>query len=236
MTFDKSLVDSFIDAIMPLPERFGLSYSSGDEIRPEFFDIIEDAIWEVDAEAYIDYGASKLVIIPSDTDYVIKIPFNGYFYISYNDMNQPTEEWYDFCYAPSKWNNDYCWAEFEKYQDLKNENLNCFVAETCFYTRINSVGFYIQEKVNNNKYDVSIKPSDESILSVKDIKSKGIGQYVDPNWMGNCIDAYGKEKVEEFLIYCENEDEDIIADLHKNNYGYRKDLTPAILDFSNYMD
>ena len=59
---------------------------------------------------------------------------------------------------------------------------------------------------------------------------------MDTNWIANCIDKYGQSKVERFLNYCENIDPDLLEDVHSGNYGYREDGTPAILDFSNFLD
>ena len=55
-------------------------------------------------------------------------------------------------------------------------------------------------------------------------------------FLANCLDKYGKSKVKRFLHYCANIDPDILEDIHDGNFGYRKDETPCLLDYSNFND
>ena len=234
MVFNHELVNKFLEAIFPLPERFGLLCYNEQESEPIYFQSFQNAIWEVDEDASVDFGISKIVIMsPNLGDVVIKIPFNGYFEetISTKSMN-----WYPFRWAPGSDSNDYCLAEFQKYNRLKTYGLGCFVAKTFFYKKICGVRVFLQEKIIPycDLYDDK-KPSQKSL----DLADKWYNEgkiCIEPEWIANCLDKYGKSKVERFLNYCVNIDPDILEDVHYGNFGYRENNTPCILDYSNFVD
>ena len=226
MTFNHNAVDKVLAAIFPLPAEFGLDNDS----KPLNFKLMQNQIKRVDACAYIYFGVSKMVIIsPNFNNIVIKIPFNGMF--NYE------AEWLPFKWASGSDHSDYCLTEYEKYRQLKNHGLNCFVAKTILYKTINNVRVFIQEKVT---------PEEDRCFSnfIPSLKSKELarkwkeeGQFIfDTVWFANCLDKYGQTKVQKFLYYCTNIDLDILEDIHEGNYGYRENGTPAILDYSNFSD
>ena len=237
------LVDDFLEAIFPLPKRFGIivgqrHYTSDDDedtdMDGDLF-CLKTEIWGVDQSASVMYGVSKIVITsPNLNGVVIKIPFNGYFIL--DEITRENYIWYPFKYASGTDCNDYCLTEFEKYQHLTMAKLNCFAAETEFYKEIDGVRIFLQEEVIPENDSCTIhNPSKRS----KDLADKWYDEdkfKIEPEWIANCLDKYGESKVENFLYYCTNIDEDILQDTHGGNYGYRKDGTPCLLDFSGYND
>ena len=234
MTFNHKLVDEFLEEIFPLPEKFGVILREDEESEPVDFALIQEIVWSVDADASVYFGMSKLVIASPHLDgVVIKIPFNGFF-------NEYDAEGHTF-WQPFKWasgtdKSDYCLTEFEKYNRLKDYRLDCFVARVIYYKEICGVRVFIQEEVtpDNDSYQTR-RPSQRS----QDLAEKWYSEgkfYIEPEWIANCLDKYGKSKVKRFLYYCANIDPDILEDIHGGNFGYRSNETPCLLDFSNYSD
>lgn len=234
MTFNNKLVDKILEAIFPLPEEFGVILQDDEEIEPVDFSYVQEAVVDADPDADVYFGMSKLVICsPHLGGIVIKIPFNGFYYV-----DEETGEliWNDFTWATGSDNSDYCLTEFEKYKRLRTYGLDCFVAKTFFYKVKSGVRVFIQEEVSsmNDLYQTR-KPSQKSSDLVKKWREEG-KVHMDSEWVANCLDKYGKSKVERFLYYCANIDPDILEDMHDGNFGYRGDETPCILDYSNYGD
>lgn len=238
MLFNKELINKILDAIFPLPEQFGIVLYANEYEEDEQIEDIKYKIQKIDSTASIEYGMSKMVIMsPKLKNIVIKIPFNGYFMEEKGVYdNKAKKTWEPFYFAPCSDASDYCLAEFEKFDKLKTYDLDCFVAKTIYYKNIFDTNVFIQEQVIPvNCSEKVYKPSKKS----RDIAEKWHEEekvYMDTNWIANCIDKYGQSKVERFLNYCENIDPDLLEDVHSGNYGYREDGTPAILDFSNFLD
>lgn len=234
MTFNHKLVDEFLEAIFPLPEKFGVLCHDYEDSEPIDFALLQEMVWDVDPDATVCFGMSKIVIIsPRLNGVVIKIPFNGYF--KEVDM-EGNMYWHSFRWASGSDPKDYCLTEFEKYQRLKTYGLDCFVAKVMLYKEKCGVRVFIQEEVTpeNDSY-CTCRPSKKS----QDLADKWYDEgkfYIEPEWIANCLDKYGKSKVERFLYYCANIDPDILEDVHSGNFGYRSNETPCILDYSNFLD
>lgn len=234
MTFNHKLVDEFLEEIFPLPEKFGVILREDEESEPVDFALIQEIVWNVDPDASVYFGMSKLVITSPHLDgVVIKIPFNGCF----NEYDaEGNIFWQPFRWASGTDKSDYCLTEFEKYNRLKDYRLDCFVAKVIYYKEVCGVRVFIQEEVtpDNDSYQTR-RPSQRS----QDLAEKWYSEgkfYIEPEWIANCLDKYGKSKVKRFLYYCANIDPDILEDIHGGNFGYRSNETPCLLDFSNYSD
>jgi hypothetical protein len=240
MKINYKLIDSFLDTIFPLPEEFGIvssissEYSEYSEGEPIDFDILLSNVHKVDKSTYIEYGASKMVINCPSLNVVIKIPFNGF----YTEDEFGDLTWTDFRWAPSKEDlSDYCLAEYEKYDKLRTYGLDCFVAKTIFYKEKDGVKIFLQEKITPKSeiWETSYETSKRS----RDLAKRWLIEgkiSMDLTWIASCIDNYGELKVKRFLDYCENIDLDILEDMHNGNFGYRKNETPCLLDFSSFKD
>ena len=237
MKINHKLINDFLNAVFPLPECFGPTYTDFDGDSLENFYTIKDNICKIDPAADVLYGASKLVIIsPKLKDFVIKIPFNGYWSETfYEDGDNDELEWVDFYQAPTDDGYDYCYAEYEKYIDLKKAYLKDFVAATIFYKEKDGFRIFLQEKVFSSYVGSKTSLSRKSMdLALKWKKERKFDLYVNAQWVAACLDYYGVKKTKKFLNYCNEVDEDILSDCHEGNYGYRKDGSPVLLDFSGY--
>lgn len=232
MTFNHKKIDQILNMIFPLPEEFGVQLFDNFDCEPIDFCRIKHSISKVDSNAFIEFGMSKLVIIsPNIGNVVIKIPFNGYF-----EEDPDTGEifWNPFEGASGSDFSDYCLTEYEKFKDLKFYGLNCFVAKTLFYKTIDGVRIFLQEKVVSKAESCGGPCASENSKKLANKWYKEGKFDIDPSWIANCLDRYGKSKVEKFLCYCSAIDFDILDDIHSGNFGYRDNGTPVILDFSNY--
>lgn len=231
MYINHALIEKILNAIFPLPEDFGMMEDEDYESRPCDYDYICSRLAKVDPEAIVSYGASKMVIYsPALENVVIKIPFNGQY--DQDEYFIPFE--HAHCSDPS----DYCLAEYEKYKTLRMHGLECFLAKTIFYRIKDEVRIFLQEiirEINCLDTNRTKQPSVKSSELANSLMGKKRCPF-NRKWLAQCIDAYGYEKVLDFLSYCENVDKDVVQDMHGNNYGYRENGAPAILDFSGYFD
>ena len=185
---------------------------------------------QVDEE--IRTGVSKVVIIPHDSSYVLKIPYRG--------AREGEESW-DFHYAGNKirdW--DYCETEAEIYDAFKAEGLECFLAKTVRYGK-DATGYplYIQEKCITS-YDYEDPDSNYAYdyTEIKAFRSMfACGMAVaDDTWNMKAIMYYGVERYIRFMQLCLDRFPDVLDDLHSQNYGYRIDGSPVLIDFSSWND
>ena len=238
MTFNGKLINDILEAIGPLPERFGLEIEDDEPTEPIFYEEICSAIHDVDEEAYVRFGMSKMVIIsPNIGDVVIKIPFNGCFFVEYDEDDQCNSSWSPFIWSPAAGSkSDYCLAEWQKFKRLKTYGLDCFVAKTYFYRELCGTRIFLQERVIPLDDVVSEHHASAHSLDVAKQWYYNGKSDIEPDWLAVCLDKYHQSKVERFLHYCSNIDLDILEDLHDSNIGYRINGTPCILDYSNFAD
>lgn len=185
---------------------------------------------QVDEE--IRTGVSKVVIIPHDSSYVLKIPYRG---------ARDGEDYYDFHYAGNKirdW--DYCETEAEIYDAFKEEGLECFLAKTVRYGE-DATGYplYLQEKcITSYDYedpDSNYTYDDTERKAFRSMFACGIA-VANNTWNMKAIMYYGVEKYIRFMQLCLDRFPDVLDDLHSENYGYRTDGSPVLIDFSSWND
>ena len=178
------------------------------------------------------YGATKLVIIINEEDYVIKIPFNS------------TENWNDdydenpygpFYGAPAATCWDYCEVEKERFALAKENHFDKFFAETVLsYVTNNDIRIYTQPKCEI----CSICPARKtnSNKNFKFFREWYDGEYVpidSVNWLNTFIDFYGLDALKNFLHFLEKND--WADDLSNNNIGFYK-VYPVLIDYSSYWE
>ncbi len=233
MVINTNVIDDIIEVVSPLIRKnFGPIHDSFDYYDYDFLYWIERELKDAGYNnVKVFHGISKCVISCLELeDIVIKIPFCGI-----EDENEDTGEliWCPFEFADATDHSDYCMAECEKYNKLVKNNLNCFVAETIFYKENNKgVKFYLQEYITPLYLDVKKRPYSPQTEEI----ARKMNKDLDIKWVANCIEKYGADALKRFFEYCEKVDSDILGDTHSGNLGYRKDGTPAFLDFSNYNE
>lgn len=140
----------------------------------------------------IDNGISKAVIIPTDENFVIKIPFNG---ITYPVWNEETEEYSDSYFEPFRGaeapdNTDYCWDELCKIEKAEYAGFFNLFPETAFLEEENGVRFYIQEKVQTASHAERPQVSEDSRNKAKQLDN--YYQACGEDWRAAVIEFYGE--------------------------------------------
>lgn len=249
MNINYSFIEKVLDKIFPLPEKFGVGADNEDVEMIEY-----DLQQNIDEHIQIFHGVSKMVIVaPALGDIVIKIPFNGQYdyrcrynhiyhsnrwisnrWVDETESGEPIEFDY-FCGASGADETDYCLAEYEKYQELRDHALDCFVAKTLFYGIRDGVRIFLQEKATAaDQSSEKPYPSKNSLKIAQQYQENADCVYMNLDWVANCVDKYGAGITERFLHYASETDDEILGDMHDGNYGYRDDGSPVLLDFSDF--
>lgn len=185
------------------------------------------------------HGVSKAVFIFNNLNFVIKIPFNGSWECDY-DFDKDSERiieisryWYNFM------TEDYCEKELSKYTKAKEKGLEVFFAAIDNFTLSeNRKPIYIQEKVipfyeYEKENEIFITEEHETLA--KKLRCNFRSRLFD-KWIAAAIKYYGFDLTEKFLSFVEKEDCEIGADLHTENYGFRENGTPCLLDYSGWEE
>ena len=199
--------------------------------------LIEPLMEAVDIELLPEFevftGASKVVLSFMDTDFVIKIPFNGTLDAVYDD---DTDDFCDYNFVPfygrdGDW--DYCNTEVERFQAALDEKVDeCFI-ETVYIGSVNNYPIYVQELVDmydsrEFTYETSNKADDlEKTSSL--CKSNHFNCF-HTNWLTDARKYYGEEFLIKLLKFVKDYD---IRDLHGGNLGYSCGR-PVIVDYASY--
>lgn len=173
-----------------------------------------------------DFGTTKAVIIPKEKDYVIKIPFQGYY---------DCRDRFHFFERAEDLNNswDYCKVEMDRYKKISNSSLkNCF-AETIFLGYVNNYPIYIQERClpfnNTNR-----KTKDERKTMQSYLEDRASWQTsLNPDWCIDFMRYYGKKHFEYFIVFIERFNWG--DDLSWDNVGYKAGR-PIVIDFAGYRE
>ncbi len=178
---------------------------------------------------YLDYciktGATKVVLVSSEDNKVIKIPLlgdkDGMFTGSINSLNLPY---------------DYCAREVDLYQkaiELGLEDAFLCVTNLGSYlvtNRLDKVYFYIQDKADSTGKLTKSSYSKESMKTFEEYSSI-LGTDMDEDWGAAMIEYYGKEYCYDLFNFLDKEK---IYDLHPGNFGYFHNR-PIVTDFGGYV-
>lgn len=225
MTIDKELVNQVVSAL-DIPEDFGLFDSETTSVTNDYEDIIAHNF-----NGYLASGVTKLVIVLSSLNYVIKIPYSGEWSVNYDDdelIFTPFEyanDLAEFDIHNSNW--DYCENEVTKYNIAKEHGFADFFPETVYVGN----GVYAQEKcmeIDEEEYTPS--ESSRALCRTNWKHFRGI----DADWVALAIDWYGFDRVMKFFDFID--EYRMNEDLHRGNIGFRMNGAPIILDFSGYRD
>ena len=199
--FNSSTVDNFIDYLYENSEEYQMG------------------------EWRCAYGATKLVIIMEEEDFVFKIPFNS-------EWDSWKGDYIFFCGAPATSTWDYCEAEEERYDMAKEYGFANYLAKTeIIYNTKNGIRIYIQPKCTTRNRHKTTSKRNYKVFSKW---YKGSLPIDDTKWLNTFIDYYGAYKLKQFLQFLENEDWD--DDLSHDNIGYTKEGKPVLIDYSSYME
>lgn len=195
----------------------------------------------------VQTGVTKMALFFPNTDFVVKIPFNGVtqHHCEWNNEAQQYEETEEPTFVPfefaetkdeaDNWN--YCQVEVELYEEAVHDNVNQFFLETELLTVINDNPIYIQQKAeilaeckDTDYYEDSY---DEDTLSEtrKKCKDKDLRCF-NACWLSDAFSYYkNDDKVFDLLVFAEN----YLEDLHSHNLGYVNGR-PVIVDYAGYHE
>ena len=208
----------------------------------------DNIIYNIPMEVDWDKGASKLAIFFPNTDFVVKIPFSGYF-----DEDEYDDDYWDFEHAENDSEidepdladyyysfegacdqgdgSDYCRAEELCYELATEYGVEQLFAKTECIGKVNGYPIYAQPicesfSFSNNSLDNS---KEEIALTLSKCKENDFYSFND-EWLTDVLKYYGDEI---FNNLCHFIDTENIRDLHNGNIGYRNGA-PILFDYSGY--
>lgn len=209
-----------INDILPFVKNFDF---------PEYFSSQEEDFLVSSIEDGEEYdwedGATKLVIIPENLDYVIKIPFNAI--------------WDSFMTEYIYMSQDYCNTEMELYYKIEKENplFTQFLLPLTYVKEFSTYDIYIQPKcqsyINTSKKYREKTYSKKSLGKISSCRPE-LDTSLPNDWLAAVAEELGDvELVKEFLNLLEKYD--MTQDLHHGNIGYCNGK-PIILDYGSFYD
>ena len=179
----------------------------------------------------MDAGASKLVLIPLEGDYVYKIP------LSYSGDGILFEELNEDGY------HDFCEVEVDRCLEIKHAGFGDFIAEEEYVDFINGLSIYKMEKaVPFDKIRKYLSNSSAGLSNSYDLIYKRLNSssYSDTanvtsipiEWMNILVERQGLLRTIDFFNYLiENGWDD---DLYSGNIGFINN-NPVLIDYSGYI-
>lgn len=138
-------------------------------------------------------GATKVVIIPEQAPFVIKIPFIGDESWDYGE----TQYFTGGCeYYEDEDRYDYCAEEAYIYEEARQLGCSRFFVPIVFFDTINGIPVYIQTKVEGLKK--LARPSKEDTFKYASLKNS---DQLDPDVGGCLMQYYTVEEVADFLQF-----------------------------------
>ena len=215
-----------------------------DELTEENYQdrLIDPLMDAVDRELLPEFeiftGASKVVLSFMDTDFVIKIPFNGTVDSVYDEETDDYcySEFVPFCgageyYEDNAW--DYCNLEVERFQAALDEEVDeCFV-ETIYIGSVNHYPIYAQELVemyDYSEHDFENSNKADELEKTSSLCKSNKVQCFHTNWLTDARKYYGEDFLIKLLKFIDNY---CISDLHSGNLGYICGR-PMIVDYASF--
>ena len=186
-------------------------------------------------------GETKLVIIPFDYNWVIKIPYNGY---AGKRMTNGTichyADYFDYGSTDIRHFWDYCYTESCLYQKARTKKIAEIFAKEIYIGSINGYPIYAQQKAEG--YDMEACSFSE--LKITKEESEYLGSILQNNdtsvgpsfttstytWLADVLIYYGRVFLNKVLSFIKKNE---ISDLHSGNVGYINNR-PVIIDYSSF--
>lgn len=157
-------------------------HSWEDIAAPNEFTVIDE-----DYNFDVRSGATKIVLVPNDLPYVIKIPYYG-------------EETWDGWVHPFNGGDegedvDYCAEEAEIYADAEISGCAQFFVPMMQLTMAGDIPIYIQTKISAIRTE---RPSNENAYRYASIHNS---EFLDPEVGGRLVQYYSTEEIAVFLTF-----------------------------------
>lgn len=223
---------------MEIPDDYGVEYD-GDYLYTDC--IYEAANSTADLGNFgVENGISKVVVIPEDYSWVVKVPLNGRWVIDYenSDPDDTEGDEYEYCFDSYCWasapdDSDYCWDELLKIQDAEKAGFGKLFPHTELLEERSGKRFYIQERANPS-YGFHSHSSADSLKKAEEMDPSL--KFCSKEWRAAVIEHYGEQFWTDFVNWDNERREHILTDMHGANYGYRDDGSPVIFDASGFND
>lgn len=202
--------------VLTVPEQFG--DSDYGEIR-RALDTLEDV-----TILSINSGCTRLVIIPMDYHWVLKIAFNGIW-----DWGEDTgEDIFTFFSC------DYNEREYNKIKLAQENGYGDLFPDMAFVCEVNGCSAYIQEKIPYGAWvgDQVIKVSKNSNEIAHGMQ--GIYSQCNELFRASAIEHFGETFWKTFIDWEAAENVGIFEDMHGGNYGFRANGEPVFMDVAGY--
>ena len=203
--------------------------------------------WYNNEDYTVDSGASKVVLVFTNSDYVVKIPFKGEFCecdyydcenscsrdcscsrCSRRSIVETCDEFTGARIGESEYSWDYCAAEQFFYEKAVVAGVEEFFIKTIFIGEFDGHPIYLQEKVEVYGYNSQTKSSEQSKEIF--IKKFSYSEIQNEDFGGLLIEYYGEDRVNQLVEFLS---EVGISDLHSSNVGIRANR-PVLFDYSGY--
>ena len=209
---------------LEIPEQFGLRDYDNSEVEYAIAGQLPDCV-----KASVESGLSKVVIVPQNLPFVIKIPFNGQFL--WDDEDE--ECFFPYHEARSDCSYDYCARELELIERAEYFGWGFMVPHAEYLTQVCGRPVYIQEKV---RCGARGQTSENSLERARQMDR--YYKYGPEEWRAAVIEKYGEPIWRSFVDWCCSapEDYNMLDDLHRSNVGIAYDGRPVILDVGGFSD
>lgn len=200
-------------------------YDGDYQVLLSCFDSDNPTIVETEEYDEIKMGASKMVIVPFNKDYVIKIPFTHIY-----TYDSDEEEYY----FEGEVKVDICALEDEIYAGASKELQSILMPNIYIGKFNNRVPIYIQKKIDT----LGCERDGAAILyNNTNMASRRIVRYISAHFycsitsdsLAPMLHTLGITKMKKLL----NELGDL-SDLHRGNWGFLKDGSLAIIDYGGF--
>ncbi len=151
--------------------------------------VIEDCPFRYEYDGAIETGASKIVFVPNEGEYVYKVSSN---YVE----------------------DDYCYREAENYKLAKEQGLDEFFVETEYFTTIANHDVYIQKKVDIDSQEKITTRANREAGKDYSAEHMDYRMIFDTTCLGALVSQYDIDKVEALVKFVKQND---INDLTEYN-------------------
>lgn len=186
----------------------------------------EDFVKYLENEHGIEFetGVTKLVVIPENENFVLKIPFDGTGY----------QEGFRFFYGAQDGDagRDYCKAEALFYEEAKKWGLEFLFAETIQIAEAWGVPIYRQPRCDIFEFEFLHETTKETLTAVEEACDTCDYNCFNEDWLVEVVLQYGEDVLHDLLSFLRHEH---ITDLHDKNIGFLNGK-PILFDYASFDD
>lgn len=186
----------------------------------------------------VHMGMTKLVIVPFRKNYVIKIPFTGYYTC---DWDEGEGEYTNYSLEYERKGTNCCDKEIDIYNSAP-DLLQKILMPLEYVGRIDKLKIYIQSKYTLAYEEWGLAYQDDYRKTQTDTKNKihskiisdahVLGCQFEEGFVGSLVEEYGIQNTS--LIISMADDYDLFDDMHMGNYGFYNGNHCVVFDYAGY--